>query len=90
MDGLYQLAEELSQKLRQQDSRADSIRTALSDLQAQVREFDGRITVFESNIQNNLSNIERIELELQDATDRSGTIRAQIEVLPKSTKKLQS
>ena len=79
LEGLYQLADELSLKLRQQDSKAESIRDALSELQSQVREFDGRITVFESNIQNNLDNIERIELELRDDSDRSGTIRSQIE-----------
>ncbi len=79
LDSLYRLAEELSGSLQEQDRSAESLRTEISDLQAQSRELEGKISVLESNVRHNLENAERIEAELQDASDRSGTIASQME-----------
>ena len=78
LDGLYSLSETLGTTLHEQDNALEALRDGLVQLQSDVREIEGRIAVFESNKTNNESNIQRLNLELQDADSRSDTIQAQI------------
>ena len=78
LDGLYSLSEELGQSLHEQDNALEALKEDLVQIQSDVREIEGRIAVFESNISNNHSNIERLQLELQDADTRAETIQSQI------------
>ena len=78
LDRLYALSESLAQTLHDQDSELEQTRDVISEKQASIREFEGKIAVFESNIQNNRTNIERMKLELQDADTRSASILSQI------------
>ena len=78
LDRLYNLSDSLAQTLHEQDAALEGIRTDIGEKQSSVREIEGRIAVYESNIQNNRTNIERMKLELQDADTRGETIRVQI------------
>ncbi len=78
LDGLYALSESLAASLHERDISLDQIRMSIGELQSSIRGVEGKIAVLESNIQNNRANIERMELELQDAGSRSDTIRSQI------------
>ncbi len=79
LDGLYALAESLTEKLHAQDNETEQLRASYSKLQTNAQELDGRIAVLENKRSNHQENITRVELELQDASDRSDTIFAQIE-----------
>ena len=78
LDSLYALSDELGRSLHEQDVALEALREGLVQIQSDIREIEGRIAVFESNIANNQNNIERLTLELQDADTRADTVRAQI------------
>ena len=78
LDGLYALSDELGERLHTQDNTLETLRAELVQIQSDIREIEGRIAVFESNISNNHTNIDRLQLELQDADTRADTIQTQI------------
>jgi len=78
VDELYAQAEELSQKMRDKDVEADSVRTLLREAENALREVEGEISLLGGGIENNRHNIERIQTELSDEENRAGGIEAQI------------
>ena len=79
LNKLYAQSEELSNVLRQKDAELENVRIKVSMLDANHQQLDGQIAVLRSNVENNGSNIRRIEEELQGEQDRSGGIIAQID-----------
>ena len=79
LDRLYERSEELGAGLRSRDEELENIRVKVSMLEGIHQQLDGQIAVLRGNIENNNSNVGRIENELQGADDRSGGIAAQME-----------
>jgi len=79
LDKLYERSETLGNDLRTRDEDLENIRIKVSMLDGLHQQLEGQIAVLRSNIENNDSNIARIESELQGADDRSGGIAAQME-----------
>lgn len=78
LDALYRQAEEMSEILRQRDGELETVRLKANMLSATHQQLDGQIAVLRGNVENNNSNIARIEEELKGQEDRSGGIVAQI------------
>ena len=79
LDKLYKRSEELGTDLRSRDEELENIRVKVSMLEGIHQQLEGQIAVLRGNVDNNNSNISRIESELQGADDRSGGIAAQME-----------
>ena len=79
LDKLYAQAENYSQLLRQKDGELETARLKVNMLDATHQQLDGQMAVLRGNIQNNESNIARIEEEMRGDEDRSGGIVAQIQ-----------
>ena len=79
LDKLYAQSENLSEVLRQKDEELENVRVKVSMLDANHQQLDGQMAVLRGNMENNASNICRIEEELQGEQDRSGGIIAQID-----------
>lgn len=78
LDSLYRLAEEQTQLLRVRDEELETVRLKANMLSATHQQLDGQMAVLQGNIENNASNIARIEEELKGQDDRSGGITTQI------------
>ena len=78
LDALYRQAEDLSQTLRQRDGELETVRLKANMLSATHQQLEGQMAVLQGNMDNNRSNIARIEEELKGQEDRSGGISAQI------------
>ena len=79
LENLYALAEQLGQTLREKDSELETVRLKNNMLEASGQQLEGQVAVLRSNIENNNSNIARIEEELKGTDDRSSGIVAQME-----------
>ena len=79
LDRLYRQAEELTQTLRTRDGELETVRVKVNMLSATHQQLDGQMAVLQGNVDNNRSNIARIEEELKGQEDRSGGIAAQIQ-----------
>ena len=79
LDKLYAQAEELGEQLRLKDGQLDTVRLKVSMLEATHQQLDGQMAVLRGNVENNRTNIRRIEEELQGQEDRSGGIAQQIQ-----------
>ena len=79
LDALYRQAEELGQALRQRDGDLETVRVKVNMLSGTHQQLEGQMAVLRGNVENNDSNIRRIQEELQGADDRSGGIAAQME-----------
>ena len=79
LDALYRQAEELGQTLRERDGELETVRLKANMLSATHQQLDGQMAVLQGNMDNNRSNIARIEEELKGQEDRSGGISAQIQ-----------
>ena len=79
LDALYRQAEDLSQTLRQRDGELETVRLKANMLSATHQQLEGQMAVLQGNMDNNRSNIARIEEELKGQEDRSGGISAQIQ-----------
>ena len=79
LENLYRQAEQLGEALREKDGELETIRLKVSMLEATHQQLDGQMAVLRGNVENNDSNIARIEEELQGQEDRSGGIQSQIE-----------
>ena len=79
LNKLYAQSEELSNLLRHKDEELETVRLKVNMLDATHQQLDGQIAVLRGNVENNVTNIQRIEEELRGEQDRSGGIIAQIE-----------
>ena len=79
LDKLYKRAEELSEQLHHKDDELETARLKVSMLEATHQQLDGQMAVLRGNVENNNTNIARIEEEMKGEEDRSGGILAQIE-----------
>ena len=79
LDALYRQAEELGQTLRERDGELETVRLKANMLSATHQQLDGQMAVLQGNMDNNRSNIARIEEELKGQEDRSGGISTQIQ-----------
>lgn len=79
LDSLYRQAEELAQTLRTRDGDLETVRLKVNMLSATHQQLEGQMAVLQGNVENNLSNLSRIEEELKGQEDRSGGIVAQID-----------
>ena len=79
LDGLYRQAEELAKTLHTRDEELETVRVKVNMLSATHQQMDGQMAVLQGNVDNNRSNIARIEEELKGQEDRSGGISAQIQ-----------
>jgi len=79
LDKLYAQAEQLGQTLRQKDGELETVRVKANMLQSTHQQLDGQMAVLRGNVENNQTNIARIEEELKGQEDRSGGIVTQIE-----------
>ena len=79
LDGLYRQAEELAKTLHTRDEELETVRVKVNMLSATHQQLDGQMAVLQGNVDNNRSNIARIEEELKGQEDRSGGISAQIQ-----------
>ena len=78
LDALYRQVEDLGQTLRQRDGELETVRLKANMLSATHQQLEGQMAVLQGNMDNNRSNIARIEEELKGQEDRSGGISAQI------------
>ena len=78
LDSLYQQAELLGTKLREEDSRLEAVRIESSMTEASREQLAGQMAVLRSNMENNDQNIRRIREELAGSESRSGGIDAQV------------
>ena len=72
LDGLYRQAEELAKTLHTRDEELETVRVKVNMLSATHQQLDGQMAVLQGNVDNNRSNIARIEEELKGQEDRSG------------------
>ncbi len=79
LDNLYRQAEELGEDLHRRDGDLETVRLKVNMLQSTHQQLEGQMAVLRGNVENNDSNILRIEEELKGQDDRSGGIIAQIE-----------
>ena len=79
LDNLYTQSENLAQALREKDDTLEAARVNVNMLESACQQLDGQLAVLRGNVKNNLSNIERIEEELQGQENRSGGITDQME-----------
>ena len=79
LDSLYRMAEELGNILRVQDGELETVRLKANMLSATHQQLDGQMAVLQGNMDNNASNIARIEEELRGEDDRSGGIALQLQ-----------
>ena len=78
LSGLYRRADELGERLHDQDGELETVRQKVNMLDATHQQLEGRLAVLRGSIENNNANISRIQEELQGAADRSCGIVQQI------------
>ena len=78
LDQLYVTGETLSFDLHNRDMLIDQIREQISQSEARAQSMQSALAVFETNLENCLSNIDRIRSELAEQETRSGGIGEQI------------
>ena len=78
LDALYLQAEELGTDLRQRDGDLETVRLKVNMLSATHQQLEGQMAVLRGNVENNNSNLQRIQEELKGDEDRSGGIVSQI------------
>ena len=79
LDELYHQSETLAQTLRDKDGELETVRLKSTMMESSHQQLEGQMAVLRGNVENNNSNITRIEEELQGQEDRSGGISEQME-----------
>ena len=79
LDGLYERSEALTQTLRDKDGELETVRLKVNMLESAHQQLEGQIAVLRGSVENNLSNIGRIEEELRGQESRSDGIGQQLE-----------
>ena len=78
LERLYRLTERLGEKLRTRDTELENVRVKVNMLDATHQQLDGQIAILRGSVQNNNTNITRIEDEIQGQDDRSNGVMLQI------------
>ena len=78
LDALYKRSEDLGAELRNKDAQLETVRLKVNMLESTHQQLEGQMAVLLGNMQNNESNILRIQEELQSQDDRNCGIEAQI------------
>jgi len=79
LENLYQKTESFGELLRTRDGQLETVRVKVNMLEATHQQLDGQMAVLRGNVDNNNTNIARIEEELQGQADRTGGIDEQIQ-----------
>ena len=79
MQELYKKAESITERMREKDVEAESLRGEISALEAAAAELDSSIAVLNANLKNNFESIEHLKSELAEQEGRAGALSEQIE-----------
>ena len=79
LERLYRQSETYAELLRSKDGELETARVKVNMQEATGQQMDGQLAVLQGNVENNQSNITRIEEELKNQKDRSGGICSQID-----------
>ena len=79
LEALYRQAEDFGEALRSRDSDLETVRLKANMLSANHQQLEGQMAVLHGNLENNHTNIARIEEELKGQENRSGGIVSQID-----------
>ena len=79
LDALYRQAEDLGQTLRTRDEKLETVRQKINMYSGTHQQLEGQMAVLRGNVENNESNVRRIQEELRGEDDRSSGIVAQIQ-----------
>ena len=78
MDELYAASEQFAEKAHANDMEQERLRAECAELDAKRGEEDAAIAVLRTNIEHNRANIERVEADLRDQSDRAESLTTQI------------
>lgn len=78
LDELYAAAENYAALMREKDMDSDRVRAQITQLDADAAECESAAALLKNKIQNNMENVQRIQLELQQQEGRSDSIGGQI------------
>ena len=78
LDELYAASEQFAEKTHANDMEQERLRAECAELDAKRGEEDAAIAVLRTNIEHNRANIERVEADLRDQSDRAESLTAQI------------
>ena len=78
LDRLYGQAEELAEKMHEQDKLSEQVRATLTESEAELAEIEGEIAVAKNTIAHNEESIARIRAELDEGGGREDGLSAQI------------
>lgn len=79
LDRLYAEAEKMASVLHEKDVSLDTLRESISQAEAEEQRCLGEQTILENNLKNCQDNIARIQSELSDQDNRTGSLKKQIE-----------
>jgi len=79
VEKLYAAAEAIGAQMRQKEMDAEGIRFEMMGRQADANECENAIAVLKTNVQNNLTNTDRLRQELEAQEGRAGSIMGQID-----------
>lgn len=78
MDELYAASEQFAEKAHTNDMEQERLRAECAELDAKRSEEDAAMAVLRTDIEHNRANIERVENDLRDQSDRAESLTAQI------------
>ena len=84
LNELYAATQNFSEKMRDCDLEAESIRSGISEEEAAAAEMDSAAAVLRAGISHNEESISRIEAEMAEQSGRAESIGRQIEEIEKS------
>ena len=79
LDALYAEGEQYSEKMRQKDMEAETVRAQAGETDGKAAEEESAIAVLETTIAHNQENIELAQRELAERDSRAGGLQRQIE-----------
>ena len=79
LDALYAEGEQYSEKMRQKDMEAETVRAQAGETDGKAAEEESAIAVLESTITHNQENIDRARTELEETDSRAGGLEKQAE-----------
>ena len=78
LDELYAASEQFAEKAHANDMEQERLRTECAELDAKRNEENSAVAVLRTGIENNCTNIERVENDLRDQSGRAESLTAQI------------
>lgn len=79
IETLYQSAEDLTEMLHAKDFELENLRSSSEEISGMIQDLENKISILDSNINNNINSITRIRQEISDSDTRNSSIRIQIE-----------